>query len=78
MGSRGNRVVIRAWSWGACMLLAFGAGTPGQAADEELPEDELLEFLGTLEGLDEDWMDYLDRTDVDKVIRAKDAEVEKP
>ena len=36
-------------------------------------DDEFLEFLGSLddEGADEDWLDYLSRTDIEKVAKAK-------
>lgn len=42
------------------------------AADEALDED-LLEFLGTIdaEGEDEDWIDYLTQTDIEKVAARK-------
>lgn len=36
-------------------------------------DDEFLEFLGSVdaEGADEDWLDYLSRTDIEKVAKAK-------
>lgn len=35
-------------------------------------DDEFLEFLGSVdaEGADEDWLDYLSRTDIEKVAKA--------
>jgi len=43
------------------------AATTPPAAD-----DEFLEFLGSVdaEGADEDWLDYLSRTDIEKVAKA--------
>lgn len=63
--------MIGGWRWLACALLALGAGAAGEAKEEALPEDELLEFLGGLDGLDEDWMDYLEKTDMGEVARAR-------
>ena len=43
------------------------AATTPPAAD-----DEFLEFLGSVdaEGADEDWLDYLTRTDIERVAKA--------
>lgn len=43
------------------------------AAPEDGPDDEFLEFLGSVDSdaTDEDWLDYLARTDVLKVGKAK-------
>jgi hypothetical protein len=35
----------------------------------ESPDDEFLEFLGSVDSEDKDWHDYLARTDIDKVAR---------
>ena len=38
-------------------LLSLASGTcPAPAADEPLPEPEFLEYLGSWEGSDEDWL----------------------
>jgi hypothetical protein len=34
-----------------------------------MPDDGLLEFLGSVDSEDRDWHDYLARTDIDKVAR---------
>jgi len=35
----------------------------------EMPDDGLLEFLGSVDTEDQAWHDYLARTDIDKVAR---------
>ncbi len=35
----------------------------------EVPDDGLLEFLGSVDTADKDWRDYLAGTDIDKVAR---------
>jgi hypothetical protein len=35
----------------------------------EVPDDALLEFLGSVDSEDRNWHDYLARTDIDKVAR---------
>ena len=38
------------------------------------PDDELLEFLGSVDAKgDEDWIDYLSQTDIAKVAKAEEA-----
>jgi hypothetical protein len=41
------------------------------AAEESEVEAELLGFLGSVDDEDQDWLEYLERTDVAKVARAK-------
>jgi hypothetical protein len=43
------------------------------AAKTPVPEadDDLLEFLGSVDEGDEDWIDYLSQTDIAKVAKAK-------
>lgn len=62
---------------------ASTASSPGaraandQATKAATPaaEDEFLEFLGSIDADwgDEDWIDYLSRTDIEKVAKAKRA-----
>jgi hypothetical protein len=35
----------------------------------EMPDDGLLEFLGSVDSQDKGWHEYLARTDIDKVAR---------
>jgi hypothetical protein len=61
----------------AAALATFGA--PARAAEKAAaadaataPDDQLLEFLGAVETTDEesgDWLDFLSRTDIDKVAK---------
>jgi hypothetical protein len=54
-------------------------GAPASAADKaaapeatSAPDDQLLEFLGSVEYTDEesgDWLDFLSRTDIDQVAK---------
>jgi len=45
---------------------------PAKAADDEAALDEdLLEFLGTVDSEDEDWIDYLTQTDIEKVATTR-------
>jgi hypothetical protein len=52
------------------------ASTPKPATAKPAPasaDDELLEFLGSVgEDADGDWIDYLSKTDISKVSRAKE------
>ena len=49
MSAEGFTVGLAAWS------LLFGFAGPATAADEELPDLEFLEYLGSWEESDEDW-----------------------
>lgn len=69
----GGRVVRPCAALVACVLAGCGLAVIAQAAEESVLDEELLEFLGSIDGLDEDWMAYLERTDVAKVARAKPA-----
>jgi hypothetical protein len=45
---------------------------PAKTAPEDTALDEdLLEFLGTIDSEDEDWIDYLTQTDIEKVAARK-------
>jgi hypothetical protein len=45
---------------------------PAKTAPEDTSLDEdLLEFLGTIDSEDEDWIDYLTQTDIEKVAARK-------
>jgi hypothetical protein len=41
------------------------------AAEDTSLDEDLLEFLGTIDSEDEDWIDYLTQTDIDKVAARK-------
>ena len=47
--------------------------TPAPAKPAAIPaeDEDFLEFLGSVDEDDEEWMDYLARTDVVKVAKAK-------
>lgn len=48
------------------------APPPAKTAPEDTSLDEdLLEFLGTIDSEDEDWIDYLTQTDIEKVAARK-------
>lgn len=64
----------------ALVPLLAGADETAQKADAanraESPEEtdaleELLEFLGSVDFEDEDWIDYLSETDIGKVARMR-------
>jgi hypothetical protein len=50
-------------------VLLSAAAVLATARAAELPDDGLLEFLGSVDSEDKDWHDYLARTDIDKVAR---------
>jgi hypothetical protein len=52
---------------GAAATCGGAAGTALRAAD--LPDDGLLEFLGSVDSEDGGWHDYLARTDIDQIAR---------
>jgi hypothetical protein len=70
---------------GACVLAALAlmpaAGTADDASStkvaESAPESsadtDLLEYLGSVDAEGQDWMDYLARTDIAQVVKAKKA-----
>jgi hypothetical protein len=49
------------------------AAAPAKPAADEALDEDLLEFLGTIdaEDEDEDWIDYLTQTDIEKVAARK-------
>lgn len=49
------------------LLIGLSVWTTPRAT--EVPDDGLLEFLGSIDTADKDWRDYLGRTDIDKVAR---------
>jgi len=55
-----------AWLLG---VLLGGGAVLSTARTADMPDDELLEFLGSVDSEDKDWHDYLARTDIDKVAR---------
>jgi len=59
---------VRRGAWLLGVLLSGGA-VLNMARAAEVPDDELLEFLGSVDTEDKDWHDYLARTDIDKVAR---------
>lgn len=67
----GGRVVRPGAALLACVLAGCGLAAVAQAVEEAELDEELLEFLGSFDGLDEDWMAYLERTDVAKITRGK-------
>jgi hypothetical protein len=79
---------LKAWralavaALGLLPLAAPAAETPSKATPpaKTAPEDtsldeDLLEFLGTIDSEDEDWIDYLTQTDIEKVAARKRAPV---
>jgi hypothetical protein len=54
---------------------AKSAAEPAKPAAEEVIDEDLLEFLGTIDSEDEaeDWIDYLSQTDIEKVAARKRA-----
>ena len=61
---------------GLLPLAAPAADPPKSPPAKTAPEDpaldeDLLEFLGTIDSEDEDWIDYLTQTDIDKVAARK-------
>lgn len=68
------------------VLTALALGTAGASAEETAkpapkaqvaadtaPDEELLEFLGSLDAEDEEWSEYLAETDIAQVAKAKPA-----
>jgi len=51
----------------AALLCGLAVMTAARAAD--VPDDGLLEFLGSIDTEDKAWHDYLARTDIDQVAR---------
>ena len=51
------------------------ASAPAKPAADAAPDEDLLEFLGTIDSEDEedDWIDYLAQTDIEKVAARKRA-----
>jgi hypothetical protein len=51
------------------MCLMGGALLMREPRAADLPDDGLLEFLGSVDSEDKNWNEYLARTDIDKVAR---------
>jgi hypothetical protein len=62
-----NRYVRCSVTLLGALLIGIAVSTVTRAA--EAPDDEFLEFLGSVDSEDKDWRDYLARTDIDKVAR---------
>lgn len=65
----------------AAVALGSGAGLADPAAKPGDPDEELLEFLGTVDSTsdantspdDQSWIDYLSQTDIDRAARSRAA-----
>lgn len=72
---RGRRAATRGLSWLLFASMLGAAALPaavcadGQAKQAKHPQDDadLMEFLGSIGSADERWIDYLKRTDPEKV-----------
>jgi hypothetical protein len=60
----------RGWPLALVVLLSQAAAGTEPAPPKE-PDEELLEFLGSLDLEDESWVDYLERTDLTRVVRGR-------
>jgi hypothetical protein len=78
-----------AWVLGVSVLASAGASADDADSSKvakstpEAPADaELLEYLGSVDAEGQEWMDYLARTDIAQVVKAKKSpdtsEVEDP
>ena len=70
----------RRLAWLACLLAglfpavqADDAKSPAKPAAVPEVDDELLEFLGSVDSDDDDWLEFLSRTDVGKAWRKAQA-----
>jgi hypothetical protein len=84
-----RRATCIAWVIGVSALTSAGAsaddadGSKVAKSTPESPADpELLEYLGSVDAEGQEWMDYLARTDIAQVVKAKKSpdtsEVEDP
>lgn len=63
----GRYVKHSAWLLGMCVMGSVLLMKEPKAAD--VPDDGLLEFLGSVDSEDKNWNEYLARTDIDKIAR---------
>jgi hypothetical protein len=63
----GRYVKRSAWLLG--MFLMGGTLLTREPRAADMPDDGLLEFLGSVDSEDKNWNEYLARTDIDKVAR---------
>ena len=63
----GRYVKRSAWLLGMCLMGGALLMREPRAAD--MPDDGLLEFLGSVDSEDKNWNEYLARTDIDKLAR---------
>jgi hypothetical protein len=84
-----RRATCLAWVLGVSVLTPRGASAEDADSSKvakstpEAPADaELLEYLGSVDAEGQEWMDYLARTDIAQVVKAKKSpdtsEVEDP
>jgi hypothetical protein len=73
-----RRATCIAWVLGVSALTPGGVsaddanGPKVAKSDPEAPADaELLEYLGSVDAEGQEWMDYLARTDIAQVVKAK-------
>lgn len=65
---RGGRWNVKRVAGVTCVLLV-GVAVPVMAAEKTEVDAEFLEFLGSVDSVDEGWNHYLENTDLDKVGR---------
>lgn len=56
-------------AWLAVALGALAIGSSARASESAAPDEELLEFLGSIDAEDAAWIDYLMRTDLAKIAK---------
>ena len=74
----GRRATYIAWVLGVLVLTPAAASADdadstkvAKSAPEPPADAELLEYLGTVDAEGQEWMDYLARTDIAQVVKAK-------
>ncbi len=70
--------LVKSLSIRKCALLAIVAVPLLALADELLPDDAFLEYLGSWEESDEDWLTVLDELEDDKANTEAKADEPKP
>ena len=74
-----RRATCIAWALGVLVLTPAGASADAtdtttkvaNRAPEPPADAELLEYLGSVDAEGQEWMDYLARTDIAQVVKAK-------
>jgi hypothetical protein len=74
-----RRATCIAWVLGVLVLTPVGASADdtdtttkvANRAPEPPADPELLEYLGSVDAEGQEWMDYLARTDIAQVVKAK-------